>query len=446
MAATQNIVLITADSIRADYCGFLNQEISTTPTLTEMADDGVVFTDAISPGPRTPSSIPEIMTGSGMPRDHVDPSDWEQRIARIREHMASTKSVSERLQSEGYSTIAFTSNPWTGTYSNFHKGFDIFQKTGKRSMHDFSLFEGTRFEPISDTLDRWWNGMIWRPINGIGSFARWPQFFDDIVSVVDEVDPPYFLWIFLLDTHSPYIVPRQDRHETSIWEMIFTQIRANSIFKDTGTGETSAYRNSLPPETIHRLQGMYRDSIRSVDRFVSSLWNSLEADDPLFIFHSDHGEAFNEHGTFGHQRSLYEENLHVPLLMFNSNSTGTVDELVSLRNLSDMVYQYSTSGVPFTDSRWQSDHAFVRTEDNSKFGLRTSRWKYILGGTDTELYDLHDDPAETKNVASENHKSTTELRSVLDNYIDELPHREGYFDQDVDSETETRLADLGYIE
>jgi arylsulfatase A-like enzyme len=66
------IVLVTADSVRADHCGWLSGEGEQsgptagppiTPTLTELADESVTYTSAIAPGPRTLSSVPVSHTG-----------------------------------------------------------------------------------------------------------------------------------------------------------------------------------------------------------------------------------------------------------------------------------------------------------------------------------------------------------------------------------------------
>lgn len=444
--ANRNVVLITADSVRVDYCGWIDSSVTTTKTLNVMSNKGVEFRNAIAPGPRTPSSIPEIMTGRPLPNDHVNPADWQQRIARIGEHMENSQTLAERLRAQGYNTIAFTSNPWTGTYSNFDKGFDEFRKTGKRQMHDLNLLADTKFEAVTRTLDEFFNGMIWRPLNGIGAFARWPQYFDDLVSAVADVSQPFFLWVFLLDTHSPYLVPRVDRQESNLWHELITQFRANSIFKETGTGETSAYRRTLSPSTIERLKRMYRDSIRSVDRFVQSLWDEIESTDPVLIFHSDHGEAFGEHGTIGHHRVLYEENVHVPLVVYNSGSTGRVEEVVSLRSMSDMIDALLTEKVPVTDPRWQVEQALLRTEDNRSFGLRTSRWKYIKRQDTEELYDLNEDPFESDNAAVKHPDRLSNLRQSLEDHIDALPTDRSYEVGEIDAETETRLSDLGYID
>ena len=80
----------------------------------------------------------------------------------------------------------------------------------------------------------------------------------------------------------------------------------------------------------------YRDAIRSVDRFLQKVVADTP-DDTSLVFHSDHGEAFNEHGTYGNQEMLYEENIYVPMVVYNGTHSGRIDSPVSLRQLPQQV-------------------------------------------------------------------------------------------------------------
>ena len=124
---SQNIVLVTVDSLRADHCSFAGYDRETTPALDEMAADGLVFENAIAPGAITPESLPAIFTG----RYPATPSDDGGRIAttrgQIRRHMQVCDTLPERLSRLGYTTGAFTPNPWTSRYFGFDQGFDRFE-------------------------------------------------------------------------------------------------------------------------------------------------------------------------------------------------------------------------------------------------------------------------------------------------------------------------------
>ena len=100
---SRNIVMVTADSLRADHCGFVDSESSLTPTIDRLAEEGVSYSEAIAPGPRTPSSVPVLFTGEFM-TDHESWSmaDWQGRQSRIGRHMERFTHLSERLQRRGY--------------------------------------------------------------------------------------------------------------------------------------------------------------------------------------------------------------------------------------------------------------------------------------------------------------------------------------------------------
>jgi len=101
----QNIVMVTADSLRADHCGFIDSSSSLTPTIDRLAAEGVSYSEAIAPGPRTPSSVPVLFTGEFMTDDEEwSMADWQGRQSRIGRHMDRFRHVSERLQRRGYET------------------------------------------------------------------------------------------------------------------------------------------------------------------------------------------------------------------------------------------------------------------------------------------------------------------------------------------------------
>ena len=430
----RNIVMVTADSIRADHCGFLDEGRDTTPVLDRMATEGIVYEDAIAPGPRTPSSMPEIVTGAEMPKTVADDWDWQVRTARIRKHLANHDTLAQKLQELGYTTVGFTANPWT---TDFDAGFDRFtvvEHDSAQALKD--RFFGTALQPVI-WASHWIHKDSW--------FCQWSRFYDDVRQAMASVPEPYFLWIFLMDTHTPYIVPRQDRTENSTLGMYEAVLRSSSVF-GTQDGQ-SYYRESLPERVETRVKRAYQDAIRSVDRFVGVLRDDLSADDPVFVFHSDHGEAFDEHGTYGHQRALYEENVRVPLLVADGGEAVRVSDQVSLRALPEMVTAHARDGRPDPTS-WTTEYAVSRTEDSEVMAARDGRWKYISSPDATELYDLRTDPHERRNRIDEEPGRAVELSDVLDAFERDLPIDRWDGDRATasDPDVRDRLESLGYLE
>jgi arylsulfatase A-like enzyme len=166
----------------------------------------------------------------------------------------------------------------------------------------------------------------------------------------------------------------------------------------------------LPERVETRLHAAYRDTIRSVDGFVEQLLSDIDGN-PSLVFHSDHGDAFYEHGTYGHHSELYEENIHVPLLVYDGETTGRVSGPVSLRTLPDIVCRLGTD-VPLDPESWTSEFVMSVTEGISKLALRSNHWKYIAGDEE-EVYNLAADPEETHDLSGEHQEVTAAFRQLL---------------------------------
>jgi arylsulfatase A-like enzyme len=434
-SASRNVVLLTVDCLRADHCGFMNSAMDTTPFLDRMAADSVVFENAIAPGPRTPSSIPEIVTGEPLPKYEMDDQDWREAMMQsVAEHVGDYETIAERFAERGYSTAAYTANPWTLRETNFDAGFDHFQEVGSGSSGLLErMLSDTRAGPIARLADQWWQKNAW--------FSQWRTFYTDLTTTIEQLSEPYFVWVFLLDAHNPYIAPRQDRRESNAFGTYYSTLRGNAVMGDDGG--KSNFRENLPPSIEYRIKEAYRDTIRSVDRFVSTLWNDHGDDDPIVAVHADHGEAFNEHDTYGHQRRLYEENIHVPLLIYNTDATGRIREPVSLRRLPEILM--ASAGEETNPARWSSEYVCSRTDDDGSMAVRGERWKYIASSEGEELYDLSMDVKEQRNVIDSYSDVAEQLRAVLASFMDKLPEKVfGDQDKAVDQGVEERLESLGY--
>lgn len=426
----QNIVLVTADSVRADHCGFLNPEMETTPTLDRLAEESLIFEDAIAPGPRTPSSMPIIWTGEHVGNELMGvynsraekQKQWRERRRRIFRHLSRFETIAERLARRGYSTGAVTTNPWTDTDTGFDQGFDHFEQIESIPKDSPSAVSRKVIKKLSQSsrvpdADRW--------------LLTWPDIYHRVMKVRRDLSEPYFLWVFLLDTHQPYFVPRKYREENLGVEMYYANAKYNyshTAFED------------LPDRLETRLEASYRDAIRSVDSFVSRLFDDLESDDPAFVFHSDHGEAMMEHGTRGHRPELYEENLHVPLLAHNVGTTGRISEQVNLRRLPRFLLSVARNKSDFT--QLVENPLIARTEERERTAIRTQKWKqivsseewdFVLDGEIDELYNLSVDPGEIKNVYDEyqavaelhdqwkrNHDRTLREREYISTAVEDL--------------------------
>jgi arylsulfatase len=127
-----------------------------------------------------------------------------------------------------------------------------------------------------------------------------------------------------MDAHNPYIASEEYRTQSKLAEF-----HANVEF----------WRQSHETpfsESVHeKLVTAYDDSIRYSDSFLDRLRMDL-GDDTVLAVHGDHGEAFGEHGTYGHEPYLYRENTHVPFVVSDVES-GRFRAPVSLTVLPDVL-------------------------------------------------------------------------------------------------------------
>jgi len=400
----RSVVLVTMDSLRYDHCSFTGYERETTPTLDAMAAAGFTVANAVSPGPSTPESMPAVLTGSYPADDDEEyASELAARQARIRRHMRTRTTLAERFRERGYATAGFSPNPYTSRYFGFDAGFDHYEDFiggSRRRLYAGALegaFAGVDLSALfpARVLLNW--------VNREEVFKPWEAFYGAVCEWVRSVEEPYFLWVLLMDTHDPYLVPDGYRSQPR-WATYHANWR---LWR----------RGHEPPfsdRTRERLVRAYDDAVRYADEFLARLRADLGTgeDGPIVAVHGDHGEAFGEHGTYGHHQRLYEENVHVPLVIEGPGvPERSVERPVSLTAVPALLRAAAGGGL---DAETAGDtgatnrpYALSRTLGPGRIALRGRDWKYIAE-TDPgsvavereELYDLASDPGEREDLAA----------------------------------------------
>lgn len=375
----RNVVLVTIDSLRADHCGFMGHRRDTTPTLDSMAADGLQFTNAIAPGPSTPESMPAILTGS-YPIDGGNGHDslLADRRERLSRHMGARETLAERFRARGYTTGGFSPNPYTSGYFGFDAGFDTYEDFvgGSRERLYSGVLDGALAGTSLASLFPARVALNWVQREEV--FKPWEAFYGDVLRWVREAEQPYFLWVLLMDVHDPYLVPDTYRTQ-SRWATYHANWR---LWRQ-------GHQPPFSSTTHTRLLRAYDDATSYADAFLGRLRTDLARDDPLVAVHADHGEAFGEHGTFGHHQRLYEENIHVPFVVAGGPER-TVERPVSLQSVPEMLCALAEGGdLPLPDGPVKT-----RTLDGDRLALRGRDWKLMRGPDGDTFYDLAADPTE----------------------------------------------------
>lgn len=333
----RSIILVTVDCLRADHVGFMGYKRPTTPFLDSLAAESFVVPRAIVAGAPTYYSLPGILASRyplALGRDVLGLAPDEPTLASV-------------LKDSGYATAAFSAgNPYISSRFGYERGFDVFRDyldTGPEPPAEESLAGAAgwpsrlnrriqQIRPALGPLGAAYDELYFRycqrvtPVAGsLDDLRRFPAadvIVDDACSWLDALgDAPFFLWLHLMDPHSPYY-PKVEAL-ADIGERTLSPYEARYANSFWNRSDLSADRLARGRVQVIAL---YDAGIRWVDMQLARLVRSLQASsrwgDCIFAVTADHGEEFLDHGGRYHPPShLSEELIHVPLLL---RSAGAV--------------------------------------------------------------------------------------------------------------------------
>jgi len=325
-----DVVLISLDSVRADFLTFLDPE--TAPNLCELAQRGTIFGQAISGTSWTLPSHLQMFTGMPPVLHGVQEDD-----IRLDPELPT---LPELLRSGGYQTAGFYTCWYLSGDYGFARGFERYTN----SMQGGDVLERALREALEseESLDRRRQAFqSWKPTN---QFVNSPVVVDGASEILDEVeeDEPLFLFAHFFDPHFDYIPPPP-------FGTRFDPDYAGSITGvDYWTNPRIFDATKSPPRQVsdrdlEHLRSLYRGEVAWTDDAIGRLLDHLEdrgrLDETLIIVTADHGEEFFEHGDRGHRRTLFDEVLRVPLLVVppRGSAPAPPDRLAQQVSLSDLL-------------------------------------------------------------------------------------------------------------
>ena len=284
-----NLIIVTVDTLRADHLGTYGYHKDTTPNIDKLAKKGILFSNAYSQSSWTKPSTATLLTGL-MPKKHRADT-WSSVLKSDR------ILLSEILKKNGYNTSAFVTNALVEENNGFNQGYDFFtyikQNESSKEKYAYSDELNDEIEKYLKTIRDNKNNR-----NNIENGEMKKQ----------------FLYIHYTDPHAPYL-PKEE---------VFS--KENKIeFNLTTFNRIHEYeREMFSQEMINS----YDDEIRFNDKSIGELIDILKKYDiyknSIIIITSDHGEEFFEHQQLGHGKTLYEEQLRIPLIFHLANRKGIV--------------------------------------------------------------------------------------------------------------------------
>ncbi len=449
-----NVVLLTIDSLRADHLGCFGYERDTSPFMDSLAEDGIYF-DAYANSNWTRASFPSIIT-----------STYPLEYGGFEYLSDSRVTVGEAVTKE-VSTAAFHSNLWLSRDYNYDRGFDKFydSKTEPSLLAKIRAYLKTNLDHDS-AIYRFlqWMYDTAEEKSGIdlGQTYKDAETMTELTTEwISGANDDFFVWTHFMDVHHPY-VPHDSLEEIGIDNDLSERdaIKLRRKFLESPDEVTDS--------EFQTLVDLYDGEIRYVDNQLSQIYNFLEkeeiVDDTAIIVTSDHGEEFREHGGFSHTDTMYDEILHVPLIISEPRGVkpGKQSENVELLDVSptvcdiiDVEKPENYRGQSALDIAGSGRDKKIISETNKpsdyKLSIRTDQFKYIWDryNDEKEFFNLEEDPGENNDLSGtdEHEAKRNGLHDKLVSHLElvretneELP------DVSMDSEVEQRLEDLGYLE
>jgi arylsulfatase A-like enzyme len=457
-----NIIWIIADSCRADALGIYSGS-NQTPNLDQMAREGALFTNAYSQAPWTLPSIFSMTTS-------LYPSVIQSRY-QFKTYYginARTEFFAERLQKFGYRTAAVTAHYAVGDRGLVLRGYDL--------VH--GLFYASRLQRTRPYPALRQANYLFRMLLG------WSQLPDSTELItraaqqfLDKPPRPFFLWVHYYNPHEPYNPPLKYMSGIKYEGLLKPPFFANDAFhlnEDVSHPQGQEINLGLvqlddaDKQFVHQL---YLGNARYLDEKIAVLLKTLKGSglekNTIVIFTADHGEEFWEHGQRSHGQSLYDELIHVPLIIWGAGiKPQTVVEPVALIDLVPTLARMigiepnpNWQGRPF-DSVFSGgereagetiySEGTFRPEDMK--AVRANGFKLIVGAQSGRhwLFDLNRDPAEQKNIYSEDPAVAGQLQEKLDRWQAKNLHLKGMLhsrkmNPAEQKEFDDRLRALGYI-
>ncbi len=481
-----NVLIILWDTVRADRMTLYGYDKPTTPRMAKWAEGGKVFENAISPAMWTVPSHASMFTGQPE-SEHGAGYDW-----RWLDHHNITSA--EWFGQHGYDTYAFSANPnLSSTRVNLLQGFNHIDLSWNREWRK-KVSQNTRKKLIKSDKSTEISPAFRGGASSTFTYNAAPQTreaFVDWIDGRDDPEKPFFAYLSYMEAHKPRVPSAEARKKVADDETIKLGLATDLTMKSQLL--YSYDKKDYTEKELQAIDAVYDATLIDLDESTSDLLADLEErgvlDNTIVLWTADHGEQLGEHQQFGHRAAIYQNLLHVPLVISWPAGLDPGRVSVPVSNLQIYDTLCDLAGVPrpdqpmatgtLTDITNKASAIFAQSMSVDRLGWqKVNQWfpdvaddlwgdtyqvvidggfKLIEGSRDGRasiraLYDLRTDPDELNDLAATDVDRLTEMTATLATWTQSLPAYDATkrTNQDVppqESEAEkAQLAILGYAE
>ncbi len=273
----KSIIILLLDALRIDCIN-----AKTIPNVTNIANDGLVYTNCLSGNTTTIKSLPIMLCS---------------KTKYLPEYSIMTK-----LRKRGYKSILINTNPLVTRH--FSKGWDdvinIDNPQFKTIYKIKKIVPNFLFPFFRWAYRKLSNDNIELPYTRSNIMLKITK---EVISVLDP-NKPFFLWVHLMDAHQPYSPKISFLSDKEL-------IKLNGRIMDTHRGLYSPSKDE-----VKIWKELYQKEVSEMDQEIGKFHKSIDWTDKILLITSDHGEEFGENGGFTHQADKFIPELqHVPFIL-----------------------------------------------------------------------------------------------------------------------------------
>ncbi|MCP4640102.1 MAG: sulfatase-like hydrolase/transferase [bacterium] len=440
--ARPNVVLIVLDTLRADRLTAERNGIPLMPNLRRFSEESLDFAHAVSPCSWTRPAMASLFTSLYVDTHGVHYSeDAEDPTVKSHAVPESMQTMASYLKRAGYATAGIQTNAHAHGDLGFAQGFDS-------------------YEFKSDAKADW-----------VTARAL------EIAKEAESAKEPYFLYAHYLDPHDKYAPPERYRSQLGCPEKLDetdTQW-ATDLFTcvlDKGHHMVGLKEKrdvaDASPVGMEAVRTLYDGEVKFLDDELGKLLAYLDEhrENTIVVIVTDHGEEFWDHGFLMHSLTLYEEQIHVPLIVRGpgleprlvEETVETLDVLPTVADLLGLAPNPLWQGLSLlADGRDAQRPAFSSTRTLwPKYKIHVEQvqldnWKLIVDRTSggEMLFDLGADPGEAVNLSEKHPARVLELRALLERHNQRNAAHAEMVERpeevSVDEELKEQLRALGYF-